>query len=59
LAFSGVAGSRPARGFPIADGDCQCTVKGRRAVVPVVLAGFFVRASPGEACPRSAVSVLI
>jgi hypothetical protein len=28
MAFSGVAGSRPARGLPLADGDGQRTIKG-------------------------------
>src|SRR5579862_3729514 len=29
MVFSGVAGSRPARGYPLADGDGKRTVKGR------------------------------
>src|SRR5450756_2783539 len=33
MAFSGVAGSRPARGYPLADGDGKRTIKGRRAAV--------------------------
>jgi hypothetical protein len=33
MAFSGVAGSRPARWYRLADGDAKSTIKGSKPVI--------------------------
>jgi hypothetical protein len=40
MAFSGVAGSRPARGCHLADGDPKSTIKGAELPFQSVIAGL-------------------